>query len=64
MPSPYVVAPQPVMPQMQPVAVPLPATPQATPPKTGKGKLLVPILILGGLFVVAVVVILIFALKH
>jgi len=65
--SPYVVAPQPVMPQMpqmQPMAVPVPAAPQAGPPQAGKGKFLVPLLILGGLFLVAVVVILIFALKH
>jgi len=65
--SPYVVAPQPVMPQMpqmQPIQVPMPAPPQATAPQAGKGKFLVPLLILGGLFVVAVVVVLIFALKH
>jgi len=55
---------QPVMPQMQPVAVPVPAPPQAVPPQPGKGKFLVPLLILGGLFVIAVVVIVIFALKH
>jgi hypothetical protein len=52
------------MPQMQPVAVPVPAPPQAVPPQPGKGKLLVPLLILGGLFVITVVVIVIFALKH
>ncbi len=65
--SPYVVAPQPVMPQMpqmQPITVPMPGAPQAAPPQAGKGKFLVPLLILGGLFVVAVVVVLIFALKH
>ncbi len=65
--SPYVTVPQPVMPQMpqmQPITVPVPAAPQAGPPKAGKGKFLVPLLILGGLFVVAVVVVLIFALKH
>jgi hypothetical protein len=55
---------QPVMPQMQPVAVPMPAPPQAVPPKAGKSKFLVPLLILGGLFVIAVVVIVLFALKH
>jgi hypothetical protein len=63
-PSPYVTVPQPVMPQMQPITVPVPGAPQATPPKAGKGKFLVPLLILGGLFVIAVVVVLIFALKH
>jgi len=63
-PSPYVTVPQPVMPQMQPITVPLPGAPQATPPKAGKGKFLVPLLILGGLFVIAVIVVLIFALKH
>jgi len=63
-PSPYVVTPQPVMPQMQPMTVPIPMAPQAAPPKAGKNKLLVPLIILGGLFVVAVVVVLVFALKH
>jgi hypothetical protein len=65
--SPYVVAPQPVMPQMpqmQPITVPMPGAPQTAPPKAGKSKFLVPLLILGGLFVIAVVVVLIFALKH
>jgi hypothetical protein len=38
--------------------------PQAVPPQTGKGKFLVPLIILGGLFVIAVAVIIIFALKH
>jgi flagellar basal body-associated protein FliL len=52
------------MPQLQPVAVPLPAPPQIVPPKTGKGKVLVPLIILGGLLVLAVVVIVMFALKH
>jgi hypothetical protein len=42
----------------------MPAPSQAVPPKAGKGKFLVPLLILGGLFVIAVVVILLFALKH
>jgi len=55
---------QPVMPQMQPVAVPVPTPPQAVPPQPGKGKFFVPLVILGGLFVITVVVILIFALKH
>jgi len=52
------------MPQMQPVAIPAPAPPQALPPQPGKRKLLVPLLILGGLLVIAVVVVIIFALKH
>jgi flagellar basal body-associated protein FliL len=52
------------MPQMQPMAVPVPVAPQAAPPKTGKSKFLVPLIILGGLFVIAVAVILFFALKH
>ncbi len=60
---PYLATPQPVMPQMQPVAVPVPNAPQSAP-STSKGKFLVPLLILGGLFVVAVVVILVFAFKH
>ena len=63
-PPAFAMTPQPVMPQMQPMAVPAPAAPQAAPPKTGKSKFLVPLIILGGLFVIAVVVILIFALKH
>ena len=63
-PPAFAMPPQPVMPQMQPVAVPVPAPPQAVPPQPGKGKLLVPLLILGGLFVITVVVIVIFALKH
>jgi flagellar basal body-associated protein FliL len=50
------------MPQMQPMAVP---TPQAMPAGTKKrGKSLVLLLILGGLFLAAVVLILFFALKH
>jgi flagellar basal body-associated protein FliL len=49
---------------MQPMAVPLPVAPQAAPHKTSKSKFLVPLIILGVLFVVAVVVILIFAVKH
>jgi flagellar basal body-associated protein FliL len=52
------------MPQMQPMGVPMPAAPQVAPPKPGKSKLLVPLIILGGLFLIAVVVIVIFALKH
>jgi hypothetical protein len=63
-PPAFAMAPQPVMPQMQAVAVPVPAAPQAAPRKTGKSKFLVPLIILGGLFVFAVVVILFFALKH
>ena len=63
-PPAFAAPPQPVLPQVQPVAVPVPARPHAVPPKTGKGKVLVPLLILGGLFVIAVVVIVIFALKH
>jgi LPXTG-motif cell wall-anchored protein len=51
------------MPQVQPSAVPAPATPQAGAPKTGTNKFLVP-LILGGLFIVAVALILFFALRH
>jgi flagellar basal body-associated protein FliL len=52
------------MPQMQPVAVPAPVSPQVAPPKTGKSKFLVPLIILGGLFLIAVVLILFLALKH
>jgi hypothetical protein len=63
-PSLYVTPPQPVMPQMQPLAVPVPVAPQAAPPKTGKSKFLVPLIILGGLFLIAVGLILFFALKH
>jgi len=63
-PSAYVTPPKPVMPQVQPMAVPVPVAPQAAPPKTGKSKFLVPLIILGGLFLIAVVVILLFALKH
>ena len=63
-PSPYVTPPQPVMPQVQPLAVPVPVAPQAAPPKTGKSKFLVPLIILGGLFLIAVGLILFFALKH
>jgi hypothetical protein len=56
--------PQPAMPQMQPMTVPMPMGPQVEPPKISKSKFLVPLIILGGLFVIAVVVVLIFALKH
>jgi LPXTG-motif cell wall-anchored protein len=49
---------------MQPLAVPVPVAPQATPPKTGKSKFLVPLIILGGLFLIAVGLILFFAFKH
>ena len=63
-PPAFAAPPQPVVPQVQPVAVPVPALPQAVPPKTSKSKVLVPLLILGGLFVIAVVVIVLFALKH
>jgi hypothetical protein len=38
--------------------------PQAASPENSKRKFLVPLLILGGLFVIAVVVILVLALKH
>jgi hypothetical protein len=58
------MAPQPVMPQMQPMGVPVPVAPQAAVPKTGKNRFLVPLIILGGLFLIAVVTILFFALKH
>ena len=63
-PSPFAMPPQPVMPQMQPVAVPVPVAPQVVPPKTGTTKSLVPLFILGGLFLIAVGLILFFALKH
>ena len=63
-PSPYAMPPQPVMPQMQPLAVPVPVVPQGVPPKTGKSKFLVPLIILGGLFLIAVGLVLFFALKH
>jgi len=63
-PSPFVTPPQPVMPQMQPMAVPVPVAPQVAPPQSGKSKFLVPLIILGGLFLIAVVLILFFALKH
>ena len=46
------------------MATPAPAPPHAVSPGTGKGKFLVPLIILGGLFVIAVVVIIVFALKH
>jgi hypothetical protein len=55
---------QPVMPQMQPLAVPVPVAPQVSAPETGKSKFLVPLIILGGLFLIAVGLILFFALKH
>jgi hypothetical protein len=57
------MAPQPVMPPMQPMAVPVPA-PQAAPPKTGKSKFLLPFIILGGLFLIALGMVLFFALRH
>jgi len=60
----FTMAPQPVMPQMPPMAVPTPVAPQAGPPKPGKGKFLVPLIILGGLFLIAVALILVFAFKH
>jgi len=63
-PPAFAMPPQPAMPQVQPMAVPVPVAPQAGLPKTGKSKFLVPLIILGGLFVIAVVVIVIFALKH
>ncbi|MGB7592201.1 MAG: hypothetical protein WCD04_03830 [Terriglobia bacterium] len=63
-PSPYAMPPQPAMPQIQPMAVPVPVAPQAAPPKTDKSKFLVPLIILGGLFLIAVGLILFFALKH
>jgi flagellar basal body-associated protein FliL len=52
------------MPQMQPMAVPVPMAPQAAPAKTGKKKFPVPLIILGGLFLIAVVTVLFFALRH
>ena len=63
-PPPFAVAPPPAMPQMQPIVVPTPGTPQAGLPKSGKSKFLVPLIILGGLFLIAVGLILFFALKH
>jgi hypothetical protein len=57
------MATQPAMPSMQPMAGPV-AAPRAAPPKTGKGRFLVPFIILGGLFIIAVGLILFFALKH
>jgi hypothetical protein len=63
-PSPLAMPPQPVMPQVQPMAVPVPVAPQVAPPKTGKSKFLVPLIILGGLFLIAVVLILFLALRH
>ena len=63
-PPAFAMAPQPVMPQMQPMAVSVPVAPQAGPPKTGKSKFLVPLIILGGLFLIAVGLVLLFALKH
>ena len=63
-PPAFAMAPQPVMPQMQPMGVPVPVAPQAAVPKTGKNRFLVPLIILGGLFLIAVVTILFFALKH
>jgi flagellar basal body-associated protein FliL len=46
------------------MVVPVPVAPQAAPPKTGKSKFLVPLIILGGLFLIAVLLILFLALKH
>jgi len=63
-PPAYAMSSQPALPQVQPMATPAPAPPQAVSPGTGKGKFLVPLIILGGLFVIAVVVIIVFALKH
>ena len=63
-PSPFAMPAQPVMPQMQPLAVPVPVSPQVSAPETGKSKFLVPLIILGGLFLIAVGLILFFALKH
>jgi hypothetical protein len=60
-PPAYAMLPQPPLPQVQPMATP---APQAVSPQTSKGKFLVPFIILGGLFVIAVVVIIVFALKH
>ena len=55
----------PAMPQMQPMAFPPPPVPQAMPAGPKKPvKFVVPLLILGGLFLTAVVLILVFALKH
>jgi hypothetical protein len=61
-PSAFVMAPQPAIPQ--PITVAAPTAPQVGPPKTGKNKFLVPLIILGGLFLIAAVLILFFALKH
>jgi hypothetical protein len=63
-PSAFAMPPQPVMPQVQPMAVPVPVAPQVAPPKTGKSKFLVPLIILAGLFLIAVGLIFFFALKH
>ncbi len=63
-PSPFAMPSQPAMPQMQPIPAPAPVAPQAAPPKTGASKFLVPLIILGGLFLVAVVLILVLVLKH
>jgi hypothetical protein len=53
------------MPQMQPVAMPPAPAPKAVPAGTKKpGKFLVPLLILGALFLAAVVLVLFFAFKH
>jgi hypothetical protein len=49
---------------MPPLAVPAPAPPQAALPQAGKRKSILPLLILGGLLVIAIVVVVIFALKH
>jgi hypothetical protein len=62
-PPAFAMATQPAMPSMQPMAGPVPA-PRAAPPKTGKSRFLVPFIILGGLFIIAVGLILFFALKH
>jgi len=53
----------PAAPAVPTVQAPLPA-PQTALPKQGKGKFLVPLIIVGGLFLLAVVVVVFFALKH
>jgi hypothetical protein len=46
------------------MTVPAPVAPQAGSPRTGKNTFLVPLIILGGLFILAVGLILFFALRH
>jgi len=63
-PPTYAMAPPPAMPQMRPMAIPPPAVPQASPAGAGKKAIFLVAILLGGLFIVAVALILFFALRH